>query len=139
MFGNVNKVQLIGRLGQDPEVRSTNAGKKVASLSIATSVFWQDEKTKERKERTEWHRVIVFNPRFVGLVEAIAQKGAHVVIEGSLQTRKWQDKDGKDRFTTEVVIQPYAGDFQVISGGKKVSQTEAGDPGYAPDEEIPFT
>ena len=130
MFGNVNKVQLIGRLGQDPEVRSTNAGKKVASLSIATSVFWQDEKTKERKERTEWHRVIVFNPRFVGLVEAIAQKGAHVVIEGSLQTRKWQDKDGNDRYTTEIVLQRFRGELTLLDsrggGGDRDSFPEEG-------------
>jgi single-strand DNA-binding protein len=139
MFGNVNKVTLVGRLGADPEIRTTQSGKNVATLSIATSTFWKDKDTGEKKDRTEWHRVVVFNERFVPIIELVAQKGAHVIVKGALQTRKWKDNNNIERFTTEVVLQNFQGDFQVISGGKKVTHGQDGDPGYEPGEEIPFS
>jgi single-strand DNA-binding protein len=134
MFGNVNKVTLCGRLGADPEIRSTNSGKKVAQLSVATTVYWT--KDGQKMERTEWHRVVVFNERFVPVVEKVCQKGTHVYLEAALQTRSWKDSEGKDRFTTEVVIQNFQGDFQVIQGGKKVAHGQDGDPGpeYYPED-----
>jgi single-strand DNA-binding protein len=138
MFGNVNKVTLVGRLGQDPDIRSTQQGKRVATLSVATSTFWKNRDTGKREERTEWHKVVVFNERLVPIIELVAQKGAHILLEGALQTRKWKDKEGNDRYTTEIVLQNFQGDFQVISGGKKVTHDQDGDPGYAPDEEIPL-
>ena len=138
MFGNVNKVTLVGRLGQDPDIRSTQQGKRVATLSVATSTFWKNRDTGKREERTEWHKVVVFNERPVPIIELVAQKGAHILLEGALQTRKWKDKEGNDRYTTEIVLQNFQGDFQVISGGKKVTHDQDGDPGYAPDEEIPL-
>jgi single-strand DNA-binding protein len=138
MFGNVNKVTLVGRLGADPEIRSTQAGKKVATLSVATTVFWKDRQSGQNKERTEWHRVVVFNDRFVSVIERVAQKGAHVLVEGSLQTRKWTDNNNVERYSTEIVLQQFQGDFQVFQGGKKVEHGQPDDPGYDdPGDDIP--
>jgi single-strand DNA-binding protein len=132
MFGNVNKVTLIGRLGANPEIRVMQNGNKVASFQVATSTFWKDRNSGERKERTEWHRVVVFNDRFVPIIERVAQKGAHILVEGALQTREWENSAGERRFTTEIVLQKFNGDFQVITGGKKVTHNQDGDPG--PDD-----
>ena len=114
MSGSVNKVILIGNLGADPEIRRMNSGDQVASLRIATSDTWRDRNTGERRERTEWHSVVIFNENLVKVVEQYLKKGAKVYIEGQLQTRKWQDQSGIDRFTTEVVLQKYRGELQML-------------------------
>jgi single stranded DNA-binding protein len=109
MAGSVNKVILIGNLGRDPEVRSFQNGGKVCNLRIATSENWRDRNTGERRERTEWHTVAIFNENLVRLAEQYLRKGSKVYIEGKLETRKWQDQSGQDRYSTEVVLRPYAG------------------------------
>lgn len=109
MAGSVNKVILVGNLGSDPEIKRTQDGKPVANLSIATSDSWRDKSTGERKEKTEWHRVVIWNEGLCGVAEKYLQKGAKVYIEGALTTRKWQDKDGKDKYSTEVVLNGYGG------------------------------
>ena len=114
MAGSVNKVILVGNLGSDPEIRRMNSGDQVATLSIATSESWRDKNTGERKDRTEWHKVVIFNENLVKVVEQYLKKGAKVFIEGQLQTRKWQDQNGIDRYTTEVVLQKYRGELQML-------------------------
>ncbi|MBI0020996.1 single-stranded DNA-binding protein [Bartonella sp. W8097] len=114
MSGSVNKVILVGNLGSDPEIRRMNSGGEVATLSIATSETWKDKNTGERKDRTEWHKVVIFNENLVKVVEQYLKKGAKVYIEGQLQTRKWQDQSGIDRFTTEVVLQNFRGQLQML-------------------------
>lgn len=107
MAGTLNNATLIGYLGQDPEVRSTAGGKKVASFSLATSDSWTDKRSGERRQRTEWHRIVVFDEQLVGLSERFLQKGSRVYLEGALQTRKWSDSNGQERFTTEIVLQQF--------------------------------
>ena len=109
MAGSVNKVILVGNLGRDPEVRSFQNGGRVANLRIATSESWKDKSTGERKDRTEWHNVDIFNERLVDVAEKYLKKGAKVYIEGQLETRKWQDKEGQDRYTTSVVLRQFRG------------------------------
>lgn len=104
MAGSLNRVELIGNVGQDPEVRNLNSGNAVANLSIATSESWKDKQTGEKKERTEWHRVVVWNDGLVEVIEKYVKKGSKIYVEGQLQTRKWQDQDGNDRYSTEVVL-----------------------------------
>ncbi|MCC6948964.1 MAG: single-stranded DNA-binding protein [Bradyrhizobiaceae bacterium] len=107
MAGSVNKVILIGNLGADPEIRRTADGRPIANLRVATSESWRDKATGERRERTEWHRVVIFNEGLAKIAEQYLKKGSKVYLEGSLQTRKWQDKEGQDRWTTEVVLQGF--------------------------------
>lgn len=107
MSGSVNKAIIVGNLGADPEIRRTQDGRAVANLRIATSETWRDKSTGERKERTEWHRVVVFNEGLAKVAEQYLKKGAKVYIEGGIQTRKWQDKDGQDRYSTEIVLQGF--------------------------------
>ncbi|WP_299875990.1 single-stranded DNA-binding protein [uncultured Sulfitobacter sp.] len=114
MAGSVNKVILIGNLGRDPEVRSFQNGGKVCNLRIATSENWKDRNTGERRERTEWHTVAIFNENLVRLAEQYLRKGSKVYIEGKLETRKWQDQSGQDRYSTEVVLRPYAGELTFL-------------------------
>jgi single-strand DNA-binding protein len=114
MAGSVNKVILIGNLGRDPEMRRNNAGEPIANLNIATSERWTDKATGEKKERTEWHRVAVFNEALARVAEQYLKKGAKVYLEGQLQTRKWQDKDGVERYTTEIVLQRYRGELTLL-------------------------
>ena len=109
MAGSVNKVILVGNLGKDPEIRRTQDGKPIANLTIATSEAWRDKSTGERKEKTEWHRVVVFNEGLCRVAETYLKKGAKVYIEGALQTRKWTDKDGVEKYSTEVVLQGFGG------------------------------
>jgi single-strand DNA-binding protein len=116
MAGSVNKVILIGNLGRDPEVRSFQNGGKVCNLRIATSENWRDRNTGERRERTEWHTVAIFNENLVRLAEQYLRKGSKVYIEGKLETRKWQDQSGQDRYSTEVVLRPYAGELTFLDG-----------------------
>lgn len=107
MAGSVNKVILIGNLGRDPEIRRTQDGKAIVSLNVATSDSWRDKMTGERRERTEWHRVVIFNEGLTRVAEQYLKKGAKVYLEGALQTRKWQDQQGQDRYSTEVVLQGF--------------------------------
>ena len=114
MAGSVNKVILVGNLGADPEVRRTNAGDPIVNLRIATSESWRDRQSGERKERTEWHQVVIFNENLAKAAEQYARKGSKVYIEGQLQTRKWTDQQGQERYTTEVVLQKFRGEFQLL-------------------------
>ncbi|WP_305098320.1 single-stranded DNA-binding protein [Croceibacterium aestuarii] len=116
MAGSLNKVMLIGNLGADPEIRSFQNGGKVANLRIATSETWKDKNTGERQERTEWHSVAIFSEGLVGVVERYLRKGSKVYIEGSLQTRKWQDNSGNDRYSTEVVLRGMNGTLTMLDG-----------------------
>jgi single-strand DNA-binding protein len=115
-MGSVNKVILVGNLGRDPEIRSFQNGGRVANLSVATSENWKDRATGERKERTEWHRVAIFNDRLVEVVEKYLKKGAKVYIEGQLETRKWTDQSGAERYTTEVVLRQFRGELTMLDG-----------------------
>ncbi len=116
MAGSVNKVILIGNLGRDPEVRSFANGGKVVNLRIATSETWRDRNTGERKERTEWHSVAIFSEPLGKIAEQYLRKGSTVYIEGALETRKWQDQSGQDRYTTEVVLRPFSGNLTLLGG-----------------------
>ena len=132
MAGSVNKVILIGNLGRDPEIRTTQDGVKIANFSVATSETWRDKNSGERKERTEWHRVVIFNERLVDVVEKYLKKGAKVYIEGALQTRKWTDNSGAERYTTEVVLQRFRGELTMLDsrggggGGGDFADEDAG-------------
>lgn len=147
MAGSVNKVILIGNLGRDPDIRTTQTGDKVAQLSIATSESWRDKNTGDRRERTEWHRVVVFNDRLVEVIDKYAKKGRSVYIEGQLQTRKWTDQSGQERYTTEVVLQKFRGEFTMLGAGDRdPGPSGAEDYGHNPgatgrgdlDDDIPF-
>lgn len=116
MAGSVNKVILIGNLGQDPEVRSFPNGGKVCNLSVATSETWRDKQTGERKERTEWHRVAIYSEPLVNVAERFLKKGSKVYLEGQLETRKWQDQSGQDRYTTEVALRPFRSELTMLDG-----------------------
>ena len=116
MAGSVNKVILVGNLGRDPEIRSMQSGEEIAQLSLATSETWRDKASGERKERTEWHRVVIFNENLVKVAKSYLKKGSKVYIEGSLQTRKWTDKDGAEKYTTEVVLQRFRGELTMLDG-----------------------
>ncbi len=124
MAGSVNKVILVGNLGKDPEIRRTQDGRPIANLSVATSESWRDKATGERKEKTEWHRVVIFNEGLCKVAEQYLKKGAKVYIEGALQTRKWTDQSGNERYTTEVVLQRFRGELVLLdsrdgaSGGR---------------------
>jgi single-strand DNA-binding protein len=120
MAGSVNKVILVGNLGKDPEIRSTQDGSKIVNLTLATSETWNDRASGERKEKTEWHRVVIFNDRVADVAERFLKKGAKIYVEGSLQTRKWTDQGGQERYTTEVVIGRFNGTLTMLdtrSGG----------------------
>ena len=152
MAGSLNKVLLIGRLGADPEIKQMVNGKSVARLSLATSQSWKDKNTGEKKEKTEWHRIVVFNEGLVNVVQQYLKKGAQVYIEGQLSTRKWKDEQsGQDKYSTEILIQGYNSSLTMLGGGGRgiqndsspqqisknsddVSQTEQNDL----DDEIPF-
>jgi single-strand DNA-binding protein len=116
MAGSVNKVILIGNLGADPEIRTLNSGDRVANLRVATSETWRDRQSGERKERTEWHRVVIFNDNLVKVAEQFLRKGAKVYIEGAIQTRKWSDQSGQEKFSTEVVLQKFRGELTMLDG-----------------------
>ncbi len=125
MAGSVNKVILVGNLGRDPEVRNTQDGNKIVNLALATSETWNDKASGERKERTEWHRVVIFNDRVADVAERYLKKGAKIYVEGSLQTRKWTDQGGQERYTTEVVIGRFNGQLTMLDG------RAGGEGGYA--------
>lgn len=116
MAGSVNKVILVGNLGRDPEVRNTQDGQKIVQLSVATSETWNDRASGERKERTEWHRVVIFNDRIADVAERFLRKGSKIYVEGALQTRKWTDQSGQEKYTTEVVISRFRGELTMLDG-----------------------
>jgi single-strand DNA-binding protein len=124
MVGSVNKVILLGNLGRDPEIRSMQSGSKMASFSIATSKRWKDRSTQEQKEKTSWHNIVVFGDGLVDIVERFVKKGSKIYVEGELQTRKWQDQDGKDRYTTEVVLQGYNGNLTLLDSRNQSNSIE---------------
>ncbi len=130
MAGSVNKVILIGNLGRDPEVRNFNNGGKVVNLRIATSENWKDRNTGERRERTEWHSVAIFNEALGRIAEQYLRKGSTVYVEGQLETRKWQDQSGQDRYSTEVVLRPYTGNLTLLGGRGDGGQGGGGGGGY---------
>lgn len=157
MAGSVNKVILVGNLGKDPEVRSTQDGREIANLTIATSDSWKDRNTGERKEKTEWHRVVIFNDGLVNIAKNYLRKGSKVYIEGSLQTRKWTDQSGQEKYTTEVVLQNFGSTLMMLdarqnsgggsgehaSSGGGYNQPQQSQPARQPagelmDDEIPF-
>jgi single-strand DNA-binding protein len=154
MAGSVNKVIIVGNVGRDPEIRSTNNGTRIANLSVATSESWKDKQTGERREKTEWHRIVVWPEHLVGVVERFISKGTKVYIEGSLQTRKWTDNQGQEKYTTEIVLQPYKGEIHILAGGASNEARDEEEPaqerGRTPqagrtkppiqdlDDEIPF-
>lgn len=132
MSGSVNKVILVGNLGRDPESRSTQDGMKIVQLSVATSESWKDKTSGERKEKAEWHRVVVFNERLADVAEKYLRKGSKIYVEGQLATRKWTDKDGAEKYTTEIVLSRFKGELTMLDTGSK----EAG--AHEDDEDIPF-
>ena len=126
MAGSVNKVILIGNLGADPEVRRTNDGRPIVNLRVATSENWRDKATGERREKTEWHRVVIFNEGLCRIAEQYLRKGSKVYLEGQLQTRKWQDQSGQDRYSTEVVLQGFNSQLTMLDGRGEGSGAGAG-------------
>jgi single-strand DNA-binding protein len=144
MSGSVNKVIIVGNLGRDPEVRTFQNGSKVCNLRIATSETWKDKDSGAKKERTEWHSVAIFNEPVAKIAEQYLRKGSKVYIEGQLETRKWQDQAGQDRYSTEIVLRPYRGELTLLDGpsGERREEPPAGS-GRKPfddleDTEIPF-
>lgn len=137
MAGSVNKVILVGNMGRDPEIRSTQDGREIATLTIATSESWRDKASGERKEKTEWHRVVIFNDGLVNVVKNYVKKGAKLYIEGALQTRKWTDKDGVERYSTEVVLQGFNAVLTMLdrSGGSEGAGGGHDDYGYGHSQE----
>src|SRR6476660_3715508 len=138
MAGSVNKVILIGNLGADPEVRHTQDGRPIVNLRVATSENWRDKQTGERREKTEWHRVVIFNENLAKIAEQYLKKGSKVYIEGSLQTRKWEDQQGQERYTTEVLLQSFNGQLTMLDG-KRDGASEADRGGSDFGRSGPFT
>lgn len=142
MSGSLNKVMLIGNLSRDPEVRSFQSGGRVANLSVATSESWKDKNTGERKERTEWHRVAIFNDGLIGVAEKYLRKGSKVYLEGQVETRKWQDQTGEDRYSTEVVLRPFNSKLVLLGDKQESGEASGSQPepkgGGDLDDEIPF-
>lgn len=151
MAGSVNKVILVGNLGDAPEIHDLNSGTRVANMSIATSEGWRDKNTGERRQITEWHRVVIFNEKLVEFAEQYLKKGSKVYIEGQLQTRKWQDQSGNDRYTTEVVLKNFRGELQKLDPisnsesstgtsdvGDRYAAIKGGSFGSSLDDDVPF-
>lgn len=127
MAGSVNKVTLVGNLGADPDVRRTNNGDPVVNLSVATTETWRDKQSGEKRDRTEWHRVVIFNEQLAKVAENYLKKGAKVYLEGQLQTRKWTDQNGVDKYTTEIVLQRYRGELQMLDSRSESAGYGGGD------------
>lgn len=153
MAGSVNKAFLIGRVGKDPKVRQTNGGKKIASFSLATSESWRDRETGDRKERTQWHQIVVFSEPLAEIVEKYVKKGSLIGVEGQIESRKWTD-NGQEKYTTEIVLRPFRGEINLFDrkeggggppppdeddyGTTKETNSDSGGGGGFPDDEIPF-
>ena len=135
MAGSVNKVILVGNLGRDPEVRQTQDGKPIVNLSVATSENWRDRATGERREKTEWHRVVIFNDRLADVAQKYLRKGSKVYLEGQLQTRKWTDQSGQERYSTEVVLSQFRGELTMLDG--RGGGGESGFASDAPEDDTP--
>ena len=129
----MNKAQLIGHVGQDPETRTTQNGKKVSTFTLATSKQWKDKQSGEKKERTEWHRIVIFNPALVTVAEKYIRKGGQLYVEGEIETRKWQDSEKKDRYATEIVLRPFTGTIKLL--GKKPADVPAEAEGDLPEDD----
>jgi single-strand DNA-binding protein len=160
MAGSVNKVILVGNLGKDPEIRTTQDGKEIANLTLATSETWRDRNTGERREKTEWHRIVVFNDGLIGVIKNYLHKGSKIYVEGALQTRKWTDQSGVEKYSTEVVLQGFGsaltmldsknsnsdsashgtsgGNYQPASASQAVAPKPRANAGAELDDEIPF-
>jgi single-strand DNA-binding protein len=134
MAGSVNKVILVGNLGKDPEIRRTQDGRPIANLSVATSENWRDKATGERKEKTEWHRVVIFNEGLCKIAEQYLKKGAKVYLEGQLQTRKWTDQSGVEKYSTEIVLQRFRGELTMLDGRSEGAGGGGGGSSSEPDE-----
>ena len=143
----INKVTIIGFLGADPDVRSTTSGRTIANLSVATTQSWRDRQSEVHHEKTEWHRIVIFSKGLVNIAQQYLKKGARVYVEGSLQTRKWQDQSGQDRYSTEIVLQGYHAQLRLVDSmnrpatpdpGDHDPEAETGAPAGTEDEEIPF-
>ncbi len=130
MAGSVNKVILVGNLGADPEIRTLSSGDRVANLRLATSESWRDRTSGERKEKTEWHRVVIFNDNLVKVAESYLRKGSTIYIEGAIQTRKWADASGVEKYSTEIVLQKFRGELTMLGGKADGASAGGGDPGY---------
>jgi len=131
MAGSVNKVILVGNLGADPEIRTLNSGDRVANLRVATSETWRDRSSGERKERTEWHRVVIFNDNLVKVAEQYLRKGSKIYLEGAIQTRKWADQAGVEKYSTEVVLQKFRGELTMLDGRGDNAEAGEGGGGYS--------
>lgn len=147
MANSINKVTLIGNVGRDPEIRTTQDGKEIASITLATSESWKDRASGERKERTEWHRIVIFADGLVNIIKNYVKKGSKIYIEGSLQTRKWVDNAGVERYTTEIVLQNFNSALLMLDGGRSAGGSDSSDSmgsgmsSFAAeeiDDEIPF-
>jgi single-strand DNA-binding protein len=138
MAGSVNKVILVGNVGKDPEIRRTQDGRPIANLSLATSETWRDKSTGERKEKTEWHRVVIFSEPLCKVVEQYVKKGSKLYIEGALQTRKWTDQSGVEKYSTEVVIQGFNGSLTMLDGGRAGAGMQESTPDYGMDSGADF-
>jgi single-strand DNA-binding protein len=140
MSGSVNKVILVGRLGRDPEVRHTQGGDKVVNMTVATSERWTNKTSGERQEKTEWHRIVIFDQNIADVAEKYLEKGSHVYLEGQLQTRKWTDKSGVEKYSTEIVLQRFRGTLTMLGskgeGGER--QERQHEPAPPLDDDIPF-
>lgn len=134
MAGSINKVILVGNIGSDPQVRTTGNGQKVVNFSLATSDRWKDRQTGEQKEQTEWHRIVIFNSNLADVAERMLQKGTKLYLEGQLKTRKWQNQQGQEVYTTEVVLNQFSGQLVILSGAKT---TDGGDYGHHTNETAP--
>jgi single-strand DNA-binding protein len=133
MAGSVNKVILVGNLGRDPETRSTQDGMRIVNFTLATSETWRDKMSGERKERTEWHRVVIFNERLAEIAEKYLKKGSKVYLEGALQSRKWTDNSGQERYTTEVVLQRFRGELTMLDGARGGAAAPPAEGGFDED------
>lgn len=139
MAGSVNKVILVGNLGRDPEIKQLPSGGSLANLSVATSESWRDKSSGERKEKTEWHRVVIFSEGLVRICDQFLRKGSKVYLEGQLETRKWQDKDGNDRYSTEVVLRNFNSSLQMLDGRSEGGRDGGGDRGGGGGEREDFS
>jgi single-strand DNA-binding protein len=141
-MSSLNKVMLIGNVGNDPDIKSMPSGDKVANFSVATSESWKDKTTGEKKEKTEWHRIVVFNKGLVGVIESYVKKGSKIYIAGKLQTRKWKDKDGVEKYSTEIVLSGFDGELVLLGGKQAEAKTAQADQvagsTQAAEDEIPF-
>lgn len=127
MAGSVNKVILVGNLGKDPEVRMTQEGSKIVTFSLATSEQWRDRESQEKKERTEWHRVVIFNEKLADVADKYLRKGSKIYVEGQLQTRKWTDQSGQERYTTEVIVPRFRGEITMLDSARGQGQGTGGE------------